>query len=233
LLGHSSLVSSFCKLSQLNFAKLANSILSVSSCRSVFTVKISLDQGRLAIQKRTLRIVAISCVLAISIFSALKIWAEKGDQPWTVLFERRRASTDNAKTDRPRATIEDRRQRTLTKDQRDAMKAVLEQADEGAKQIHLSIVLVSPYQEPARYASEIVGVFREAGWNVSEPRLGTNLQFKFYGKYMVGVTVIESRDGMSARARMIAEALTAAGVPVVFDNGMTLEADCLLLIGSK
>ncbi|HVI70312.1 MAG TPA: hypothetical protein VM656_02365, partial [Pyrinomonadaceae bacterium] len=41
------LVSSFCKLSQLNFAKLANSILILLACRSVFTVKISLDQGRL------------------------------------------------------------------------------------------------------------------------------------------------------------------------------------------
>jgi hypothetical protein len=41
------LASSFCKLSSLKFAKLANSIPTLSSCRSVFTVKISLNQGRL------------------------------------------------------------------------------------------------------------------------------------------------------------------------------------------
>jgi hypothetical protein len=41
------LASSFCKLSPLKFAKPANSIPTLSSCRSVFTVKISLDQGRL------------------------------------------------------------------------------------------------------------------------------------------------------------------------------------------
>ena len=37
----------FCKLSPLEFPKLANLNLHVSSCRSVFTFKISLDQGRL------------------------------------------------------------------------------------------------------------------------------------------------------------------------------------------
>src|SRR6266404_3297887 len=37
----------FCKLSPLEFTKLANFNLHVSSCRSVFTFKISLVQGRL------------------------------------------------------------------------------------------------------------------------------------------------------------------------------------------
>jgi hypothetical protein len=37
----------FCQLSPLKFAKLANSILTISACRSVFTVKIPLDQARL------------------------------------------------------------------------------------------------------------------------------------------------------------------------------------------
>jgi len=39
----------FCKLSSLEFTKLANSTPLLSSCRSVFTFKFSLDQARLFI----------------------------------------------------------------------------------------------------------------------------------------------------------------------------------------
>jgi hypothetical protein len=46
----------FCKLSSLEFAKLANFTPPLLPCRSVFTFKISLDQGRLSIENKGAKI---------------------------------------------------------------------------------------------------------------------------------------------------------------------------------
>src|SRR5438309_11838661 len=63
-LGSSCLLSAgfiFCKLSPPELAKLANFNPPVSSCRSVFTVKISLDQGRLVNAIDRIAAVRVSC----------------------------------------------------------------------------------------------------------------------------------------------------------------------------
>jgi hypothetical protein len=181
----------------------------------------------LAIQKRVVKLIALSVVVAITVFSGVKIWIEKGTKPWSVLL-----SQSQGEPIEPGITY-DRRRRTLTQEQRDAMKRVLEKAPADLRQHpQLKIIQISLEDESRGYADQIASTIRDAGWDIGRPV--HQYPGVYYSRYPTGITVLVDKDEPTpSLAYTLSNAFTRAGINHVFDTGPTFESEIVLVIGTK